>query len=73
MWSLQMRIVTFWLYTAGLIDRWFLVWRRLAESSPNVAIHIQSDHIVRQTIMFLFWINNVSLTHLENFQMKYLE
>ena len=32
-----------------------IAWRRLAVHSANIVIHIQSDHIVRQTITFLLW------------------
>ena len=53
-WSLRMWIATFGLDSASLLHAKNHLSIRPAVHNQNVTIHIWSDHIVRQTILFLF-------------------
>ena len=63
MWSLWMWIATFGLDSASLFHAKNHLSIGPAVYNQNVTIHIQSDHIVRQTILFHFVVKFSSMSY----------
>ena len=72
MWSLRMWIATFGLDSASLLHTKNHLSIRPAVYNQNVTIHIRSDHIVRQTILFSpYIIRTISSRQVMRMKKKY--